>query len=76
MITFNDNAFHLQTDASSYILRITKHGHLEHIYYGTKLEQLFANDIEALAPKRTTAAGGTTVAYDRDDQLYRQRPSH
>ncbi|MCL2264484.1 MAG: alpha-galactosidase [Treponema sp.] len=69
MITINDNIFRLQTDDTEYIFRRTKHGHLEHIYYGAKLASV-ESDIEALAPKRTAQAGATTVAYDRDDNLY------
>jgi len=72
MINISGNIFHLQTENTSYIFRVTKHGHLEHVYYGTKLDQFssFESDVEALAPKRTAQAGGTIVAYDRIDQLY------
>jgi alpha-galactosidase len=74
MISFNDNVFRLQTDNTDYLFRITKFGHLEHVYYGAKLstdnEQLTSKDIEALAPKRTAQAGGSVVLYDREDSLY------
>jgi len=69
MITFINNTFHLSTDDTSYIFRITKHGHLEHIFYGSKQASLSDDDIEALSPKRTAQAG-STVAYDADDNLY------
>jgi alpha-galactosidase len=70
MIIFNNNAFILQTENTSYIFRITKHGHLEHIYYGAKLaDDISVSDIDALAPKRTAQAG-STVVYDREDNLY------
>jgi len=66
MITVTDNVFRLQTSDTEYIFSITKHRHLEHIYYGAILS---LPDIEALAPKRT-AQVGSTVAYDREDPLY------
>lgn len=66
MITYDSGAFMLDTADTSYIFRITEHGHLEHIYYGARLA---APDIDALAPKRT-AQIGATVAYDRKDALY------
>jgi alpha-galactosidase len=66
MITVTNNIFILQTSDTGYIFRITKHGHLEHVYYGAKLS---SPDIEALVPKRTAQAG-STVAYDREDPLY------
>ncbi|MCL2600509.1 MAG: alpha-galactosidase [Treponema sp.] len=66
MIDIEDGVFRLRTADTEYILRRTKHGHLEHVYYGARLA---APDIEALAPKRTAQAG-STVAYDRGDPLY------
>ncbi|MDR2542353.1 MAG: alpha-galactosidase [Treponema sp.] len=74
MITFNDSVFRLQTENTDYIFRITKFGHLEHVYYGAKLtpekELLSASDVEALAPKRTAQAGGSIVNYSKEDPLY------
>jgi alpha-galactosidase len=70
MIIFNNNTFILQTENTGYIFRITKHGHLEHVYYGVRLAgDISASDIETLAPKRTAQAG-STVVYDREDNLY------
>jgi len=69
MITFNNNIFRLQTEDTEYIFRITKHGHLEHVYYGSMLNAS-EEDVEALSHKRTTQAGSTVVAYDREDPLY------
>jgi alpha-galactosidase len=66
LITVNEGLFNLETDNTGYIFRVTKHGHLEHIYYGTRL---VSPNVEALAPKRT-AQVGSTVAYDREDPLY------
>jgi len=67
MITVNDRVFILDTANTSYIFRITKHGHPEHLYYG---EHLASPDIEALAPKRTAQAAGSMVTYDQEDPLY------
>ncbi|MDR0475076.1 MAG: alpha-galactosidase, partial [Treponema sp.] len=66
MITETNGVFYLQTAETGYIFRATKHGHLEHIYYGPLLD---SPDLEALAPKRT-AQIGMTVAYEREDPLY------
>jgi alpha-galactosidase len=69
MITINNNIFYLQTEDTEYIFRLTKHGHLEHVYYGAKLNSS-EQDVDALAHKRTAQAGQTTVAYDAEDPLY------
>ena len=66
MILFSGGIFRLETADTQYIFRLTRHGHLEHIYYGRRLME---PNIEALAPKRT-AQIGCTVAYDREDALY------
>ena len=62
MILHDGKVFKLDTESTSYILRITDEGHLEHIYYGAKLPQA---DADALALKRTIMLG-TTVAYSTD----------
>ncbi|MDR0289803.1 MAG: alpha-galactosidase [Treponema sp.] len=70
MISVEDGLFRLETADTGYIFRLTKHGHLEHIYYGARLASpVSVSEIEALAPKRTAQAG-STVAYDREDPLY------
>jgi alpha-galactosidase len=70
MIHADGGVFRLQTADTSYVFRLAKHGHLEHIYYGALLPTSKDNEeIEALAPKRT-AQIGSTVAYDHDDPLY------
>ena len=62
MILQDGKVFKLDTESTSYILRITSEGHLEHIYYGAKLPTA---DADALALKRTIMLG-TTVAYSTD----------
>ncbi|MCL2801840.1 MAG: alpha-galactosidase [Treponema sp.] len=72
MITINENNFRLQTQDTEYIFRYTTRGHLEHIYYGSKLSvsALGTSETEVLSPKRSAQAGATTVAYDKEDPLY------
>ena len=71
MIIVKDNIFSLQTKNTEYIFHVTKKGHLEHIYYGTKLssDNIDAQTEFALTPKRTAQAG-SAVLYDKDDPLY------
>lgn len=67
MITVKNNVFRIDTGNTTYIFRITKYGHLEHVYYGTRLDE---KDMpEALAQKQT-AVIGTSIAYDGSDDLY------
>ncbi len=66
MIEVIDQTFYLTTKTSSYWLRVTPKGHLEHLYYGPRQQP---QDPEAVALKRT-AQVGSTVAYDAEDPLY------
>ena len=66
MITCQDNIFHLAARDCSYIFRVTKFGHLEHIHFG---EALTDPQIEPLLLKHT-AEIGSTVKYDPSDALY------
>lgn len=61
-----NNTFHLQTINSSYIFRITEHGHPEHIFYGEKLP---VQPLESLSVKRT-AIYGSSVMYSDEDKNY------
>lgn len=67
MITFSDNVFKISSKRTSYWFRVTKFGHLEHIYYGRSI----ADDepVEPLLLKRT-AQIGTSVLYDKSDDTY------
>ena len=67
MISFSDSIFRLSTDKTSYWFRVTKFGHLEHIYYGTFLPE--DQTVEPLLLKRT-AELGSCVNYDKDDDKY------
>jgi len=66
MISFHEGVFRLSTNTTSYWFRITRFGHLEHIYYGALLKD---QPIEGLLLKHT-AMVGTSVAYDQSDTLY------
>ena len=50
MIKISERTFQLDTKDTSYIFAVTAQGHLEHIYYGSKLPQA---DTEALRLKNT-----------------------
>lgn len=67
MITVKDNVFRLDTVNTSYIFRSTKFGHMEHIYYGVRLDD--SESIEVLASKQTIPIG-SSITYDPTDQLY------
>jgi alpha-galactosidase len=67
MIAFREGEFRLTTRETSYWFRLTNFGHLEHIYYGSRLPDDQA--MEPLALKRT-AQLGVTSAYDPSDNLY------
>lgn len=60
MIDIQGQVFRLETTETSYWFRITKFGHLEHIYYGSKLK---SQNVEALLHKRT-AVVGSSIVYD------------
>jgi alpha-galactosidase len=67
MITEKDKVFYLDTANTSYIFRVTRFGHLEHIYYGGRLAD---PNIEALCPKRTAQQGSSVVNYSTKDPYY------
>ena len=67
MIVKDKNVFKLSTENTSYWLALTKFYHLEHIYYGKKLE-----GDQAIAPLqlKRTAQIGSSVIYDASDETY------
>ena len=66
MITFSDQVFALETDQTSYLFRITPHGHLEHIHYG---ERVPLGEVETLSLKRAIMHG-SSVSYSQQDSAY------
>lgn len=65
-ITYDKGVFALDTDCTSYIFRVTKFRHLEHIHYG---ERVRASDAEALSVKHDIQLG-SSVMYDESDDCY------
>lgn len=65
-ITVKDGVFTLRTKNSSYILRKTKFGHLEHIHYGVPVSE---GDVPALELKNDIQTG-SSVMYDPSDDTY------
>ncbi|MEZ4628482.1 MAG: hypothetical protein R2912_10530 [Eubacteriales bacterium] len=66
MITFYDQVFALETTHTSYLFRITKFGHLEHIHYG---EIVPHDEIDSLLTKRAIMHG-SSVMYAEQDETY------
>ena len=67
MISFANSTFRLATEHTSYAFRITKFGHLEHLYYGARLPE--GQPLEPFRLKNTAVTGGC-VAYDVSDDCY------
>ncbi|NLB79745.1 MAG: alpha-galactosidase [Clostridiaceae bacterium] len=67
MILFNENTFRLDTANTTYMFRITKFGHLEHVYYGASLE---TDDLAEVLAQKRTAVIGNSVDYDESDEYY------
>ncbi len=67
MISYQDGVFTLETDHTSYLLRMTRFGHPEHIYYGEKLP---GPDIESLTCKRTIQQGSAVLYDAKNDPVY------
>ena len=60
MIDVTDSLFSLETNHTSYLFRVTEHGHLEHIHYGALLP---LGEISSLTTKRIIMHG-SSVVYD------------
>ena len=65
-ISFNAGVFSLCTDTVSYIFRVTKFKHLEHIHFGEKMPE---GDAEPLAVKHDIQLG-SSIMYDPSDDNY------
>ena len=63
MIEINNNIFALHTVRTSYIMRVTESGHLEHIYYGKRIKM--SNGIDNLFERREFPYGNSAV-YSED----------
>lgn len=67
MIRETNGLFKMDTQSTSYWFRVTAFGHLEHLYYGAKLQE--DQDIAPLMLKRTVLLG-SSVIYDEKDETY------
>lgn len=67
LITVHETSFRLDTEDTTYLIRKTKYGHLEHSYYGNRLSQEDGADV--LSQKRTIAVG-SSVLYNKEDDQY------
>ena len=65
-ITYENGVFALDTRRTSYIFRVTKFRHLEHIHYGEHVE---ISDAQPLASKHDIQLG-SSVMYDTADDNY------
>ncbi|NLI53146.1 MAG: alpha-galactosidase [Clostridiales bacterium] len=67
MIAFLDRIFTLETNSTSYLFRVTEHGHLDHVYYGARVP---GGEIEPLLTKRTIAQGSSVMYDTEQDSAY------
>lgn len=65
MIYTDSDIFQLNTQDSSYIFRVTKTGHLEHLYFGGYLEKITGPGAEAMC-KKSPFGAGNVISYDKD----------
>ena len=57
-ITYDKGLFHLRTEHSSYMFRVTPQGQLEHLHYGAPVRDA---DAEALSLKRAMPYGDSVL---------------
>jgi alpha-galactosidase len=67
LITFGENVFRLDTESTTYMFRVTRFNHLEHLYYGERLADGERADV--LGQKRTVPMG-SDIVYDASDGCY------
>ena len=67
MISYLGGEFRLESINSAYWFRVTRFGHLEHVYYGRRLGADESMETHAL---KRTAQTGSSVLYDPSDDTY------
>lgn len=67
MISASDGVFRLATRTTSYWFRVTKYGHLEHLWYGSRLPDDQDPSVVAL---KNVVQRGSSIAYREDDLTY------
>ena len=65
-IQIKDGVFLLNTENTSYMFKTDRYGHLEHLYYGSKVK---IEDADALEYKKRICHGDTIV-YDKKNDVY------
>ena len=66
MIRQLDNVFVLDTKNTTYCFRVMESGHLEHLYYGAKIDINDPSDVMSLAEKQAYAPGNSTI-YNKEN---------
>lgn len=61
MIRQLDNVFVLDTKNTTYTFRVTESGHLEHLYYGKRINIREASDVLSLTEKQSFSSGSSNV---------------
>ena len=69
MIRQLDKVFVLDTKNTTYAFRLMESGHLEHLYYGERIEIRDARDAEPLMEKQAFAPGNSNVYNDKFPNL-------
>ena len=69
MIKRVNEYFILETEHTTYCLRVMKTGHLEHLYYGRKISLPGAQGAEALIEKKAFTMG-STLLYAQEDKSF------
>lgn len=69
MIKYNekDKTFYLNTETTTYIMQVNKHNHLEHVYYGPKIDEV--KDINDIKIKYEFETGSST-SYSKEAKGY------
>ena len=68
MINFyDDTCFYLNTETSTYIMQVNDQGHLEHIYYGAKIDRV--KNIDDIKLKYEFELGSST-SYSKETKAY------
>lgn len=67
MIVEQSSVFYLETQSTSYIMRVNDFQHLEHVYYGAKIDR---GSIESLVYKRNIQQGSAVLYNAERDPAY------
>lgn len=62
MIKVNDNVFYLNTNNTSYVFKVMPTGHLEHLYYGKRINEY---DSSIVFKTKHANLNGSAIMYDK-----------